>query len=298
MVDIQPVNTTYEPFSLEPEYIEANRCFVQRQSLSHVRRFLDLACGTGTVTELLLKASPSAHLNGIDLDPEQIRLVCRRFRDHGYEVRQGFELSSDVAHNRPVLTFAVGRAEELPFPAASFDCVTILNAIHLLSDKEECLTCVHRVLEPGGLLGFNSTFYAGTMPPGTNKLYFEWLRLATEYIQKKNEQLKAEGKEPIRRVRGTRPGAFTNRWWSPQEWSDLLVRCGFKVHDVHERSLETSARGLALFGAYGGLVEVLMSGYPIEAASEALQACAQPAMDAANATTIPRNQLEIWATRT
>jgi ubiquinone/menaquinone biosynthesis C-methylase UbiE len=297
MVDIQPVNTTYEPFSLEPEYVEANRRFVQRQSLSHVRRFLDLACGTGTVTELLLEASPSAHLNGIDLDPEQIRLICRRFRDHGYEVRRGFELSSDVAHNKPVLTFAVGSAEELPFPAASFDCVTIFNAIHLLSNKEGFLTSVHRVLEPGGLLGFNSTFYAGAIPPGGNKLYFEWLRLATEYIQKKNGQLKAEGKEPIRRVRGTRPGAFTNRWWSPQEWSDLLLKCGFQVQDVHERLVETNPRGFALVGAYGGLAEVLMSGYPVDAASEALQACAKPAMDAVNTTTVPRNYLEIWGTK-
>jgi trans-aconitate methyltransferase len=106
MDKIRPVNTTYEPFSLEPEYIEANRGFIARQSISLVRRFLDLACGTGTVTELLLEASPSAHLNGVDLDPVQIELASRRFRERGHEVRDGFDLNGDTAHGKPVLAIA------------------------------------------------------------------------------------------------------------------------------------------------------------------------------------------------
>ena len=32
----QNVNTTYEPFSQEPEYLEANKGFVQRVSLAGV----------------------------------------------------------------------------------------------------------------------------------------------------------------------------------------------------------------------------------------------------------------------
>ena len=297
MVEIQPVNTTYEPFSLEPEYIEANRSFLARRALGQTRRFLDVACGNGTVTELLAKASPSAHLNGVDCDPVQIELITNRFRDVGYEVRHGFDLTSDWANDRPVLTFAEGSANDLPFPAESFDCVTIFNAAHLLPDKEDFLRGVHRVLKPGGTFGFNSTFYAGAIPPGGNNLYVQWLRLATAYIEKQNEQLKAEGKEPIKRVRGTRRGAFQNRWYSPQEWSDLLLQCGLKVKDMHERLVEASHRSFALFGAYGGLVKVLMSGYPVGCASEALQASAKPAMDAVNAVTVPRNYLEIWANK-
>src|ERR687885_707864 len=126
----QPVNTTYEPFSREPEYVEANRGFVRRVSLGHVGRFLDLACGAGAVSRLLLEAAPGAHLNGVDLDRVQIELACRGFEALGYEVRRGFALTEDVVNGKPVVTLAVGSADELPFPEDTFDCVTIANAIH------------------------------------------------------------------------------------------------------------------------------------------------------------------------
>jgi ubiquinone/menaquinone biosynthesis C-methylase UbiE len=265
--------------------------------LGHVRRFLDLACGTGTATILLLEASPSANLNGVDLDPVQIGLITDRFRGLGYEVRQGFELSDGAAHGKPVLTFAVGSADELPFPTGSFDCVTIFNAIHLLPNKETFLQGVERLLKPGGQFGFNSTFYAGCIPPGGNKLYFEWLRLATEYIEGKNKQLREQGQEPFKRIRGGGRAAFSNRWLSPGEWTQQLTSAGLTVDDVHERCVEVDARCFALVGAYGGLAEVLLSGYPVEAASEALQACAKEAMDRVGVSTVARNYLEVWATK-
>jgi ubiquinone/menaquinone biosynthesis C-methylase UbiE len=43
------VVTTYEPFSQEPEYLDANYRFLETLPLGSVRRVLDLACGTGTM---------------------------------------------------------------------------------------------------------------------------------------------------------------------------------------------------------------------------------------------------------
>ena len=294
---IQPVNTTYEPFSNEPIYIEANRGFILRQKLGEVRRFLDLACGTGTVSALLLAESPSAHLCGIDLDPVQIDLAAERFRGLGYEVRRGRELTAERSRGKPVVTLAVGGADDLTFPPASFDCVTIANAIHLLPDKAKFLTAVARVLRPGGLFGFNSAFYAGTMPKGTDRIYLDWIRLASERIQEQSRRLEAEGKPPIRRVRGTARGAFQNRWLKPDEWRSLLSEFGLNTLDVNERLVELDARSFALVGAYGGMAEVLLSGYPVESASEALQAAAKPAMDLSGAATVPRVYLEMWAVK-
>lgn len=297
MTNIIPVNTTYEPFSQEAAYVEANRLFLDRQSFQGVKRFLDLACGTGTVTQTLVQGSPTAHLNGIDYDPVQIQLISDRFRQGGYEVRSGFELTCDVANGKPVVVFGARSADDLPFPENTFDCVTIFHAIHMMPDKEKFLAAVNRVLKPGGIFGFNSTFYAGSIPPGGNRLYFEWLRMATEYINEKNVRLKAAGKPPIKRKRGTTHGAFANRWLTGQEWTDLLAQHGLEVHDRHERVVEVDHRSFALVGAYGGLAEVLMSGYPVEESSEALQACAKPAMDAEGVDMVARNYLEIWATK-
>jgi ubiquinone/menaquinone biosynthesis C-methylase UbiE len=294
---IETAGTTYEPFSNEPIYVEANRAFVARAPLAGTRRFLDLACGTGTVSALLVAASPRAHLNGIDLDPVQIRLAGERFRALGYEVRDGFALTEERAHGRPVLTFAAGSALELPFPDASFDCVTIANAIHLMPDRGRFLAGVARVLRPGGLFGFNSAFYAGSMPKGTDRIYLDWLRLAVEWIDERNRALAAAGRPPITRTRGTSRGAFKARWLTAAEWSGLLDAAGLTPQAPFERTIALDERCLALVGAYGGMAEVLLNGYPVEAASEALQAAAGPAMALSSATTVPRNYLELWGVK-
>ena len=288
---------TYEPFSNEPIYVEANRGFVKRQDLSKVARFLDLACGTGTVSALLLDAAAAAHLNGIDLDPQQIALASERFRALGYEVRGGLALTSDRAHDRPVVTFHAGSADALPFPDGTFDCVTIANAIHLMPDKGRFLEGVARVLRPGGRFGFNSAFYAGSMPKGTDRIYMDWLRLASADLERLSRERVAEGRPPILRRRGTTGGAFKARWLSPAEWSGLLETAGLTTIDSHERVVPLDARCLALVGGYGGMAEVLLTGYPPEEAAGALERTAAQAMDLSQAATVPRNYLEIWAVK-
>jgi ubiquinone/menaquinone biosynthesis C-methylase UbiE len=295
----QNVNTTYEPFSQEPEYLEANKGFVQRVALAGVDRFLDLACGTGTVSRMLLEEAPHAFLNGVDLDPVQIDLAVEEFAQLGFDVRRGFDLVVDVVLGKPVVTLAVGSADELPFPDGTFGCVTIANAIHMMPDKPKFVREASRVLRPGGLFGFNSSFYAGTYPPGTERHGLLWLREATLFIDRLNEQLRAEGRgeEVIRRVRGTTRAAFQNRWYSPDEWSSMLEAASLVVRDVHERVVMMDERCLAAVGAYGGLAEVLMSGYPVDAASMALQATAGAGLKALDIEAVPRNWLEIWAVK-
>jgi ubiquinone/menaquinone biosynthesis C-methylase UbiE len=296
MAETQAVNTTYEPFSLEPEYVETNQRFVRRPDLGEVERFLDLACGNGVVSQLLLEAKPEAHLNGLDYDPIQIDLIEKRFTDLGYEVRRGTELTDDVARGKPVLVFGVGSADELPYPEASFDCVTIANAIHMLPDRQKLLRAVHRVLKPGGMFGFNTSFYAGTFPEGTHQFYLEWLKRASQRIVERSRKRVEDGGEPIKRVRGTTHRAFQVRWLTPSEWSEELAQAGFREEDVHQREVLLSGRSFAAVGAYAGMAEVLLSGYPVEEASFALQSTAEEAVEAMNLPAVPRNWLEMWAT--
>src|SRR5262245_26283513 len=114
------MNTTYAAVTQGPEYLATNRGFVGRVPLGHVRRFLDLACGAGTVSRMLLEAAPEAHLNGIDPDPVQIDLATRELAALGYEVRRGHALTDDRANGKPVVTLAVGAVDGLPFADAAF----------------------------------------------------------------------------------------------------------------------------------------------------------------------------------
>jgi ubiquinone/menaquinone biosynthesis C-methylase UbiE len=293
----QAVNTTYEPFSLEPVYIEANRAFVQRGGLQDSRRILDIACGTGTVSELILESAPGAHLNGIDLDPVQIDLSLDRFTRLGYEVVRSTSLAEGHSQGKPVLHFDVADAGQLPFDGEVFDAVTMANAIHLVADRDRVLSEIVRVLKPGGIFGFNSTFYGGAMPEGSQRVYLDWIQLAGEFIRAGNDKRVAAGDPPIKRVRGTQKGAFTHRWYTIDEWTAALAAAGLQPRDVTERGVPHDARCLALIGAYGGFAEVLLSGYPVEIGSEALQACAGPALTMNGLEEVPRNNLEIWSSK-
>ncbi len=295
MARMQAVSTTYEPFSKEPEYIECNRGFVERLPLERVDRFLDLACGTGTVGALLLEKHPLAHLNGIDNDPVQIELATDAWTELGHAVRRGDDLTDDYENDKPVVVLGVGSCDDLQFPDETFDCVTIANAIHMLPDTQKFFAAVSRVLKPGGVFGFNSGYYAGCYPAGTERHMYHWLREATYYIDDWNKRLSAEGKEPIQRRHGTTRTAFQNRWMSAEEWSGQLHEHGFDSVDVNERTVLMNVRCLQALAAYGGLVEVVMSGYPVEEASTALQSTASKALELLGTSVLPRKWLEIWA---
>jgi len=227
----------------------------------------------------------------------QIDLSIERFRRQGYEVHLSAELSAGQQGGKPVLGFAVGSADELPFEDGVFDVVTMANAIHMVPGREKLLAGISRVLKPGGIFGFNSTFYSGAMPEGTQRVYVDWLQMASDYIRTKSAERQERGEPPIKRVRGTAKGAFKNRWYSIDEWSEALASSGLEVSSVYERPVVLDARCLGLVGAYGGLAEVLLSGFPVAEASEALQVSADLALAANNCDTIARNYLEIWSVK-
>ena len=74
-----------------------------------------------------------------------------------------------------------------------------------------------------------------------------------------------------------------------------MQRHGFTVSRSFKREVSISRRGLELFGAYGGAAEVLMSGYPVEIASECLQEAVGRAFDALKVESVGRYWLEISA---
>ncbi|MEW6218666.1 MAG: class I SAM-dependent methyltransferase [Thermodesulfobacteriota bacterium] len=258
-----PVNMTYEPFAKEPEYIAANQAFVAAMPLAGCRRLLDLACGIGTMTRLLRERQPGLAIIGLDLSAESLAIA-----------RDG------------LACLVRGTADRLPFPDRVFDAVVMGNAIHMLPDPDRLLAEVRRVLVPGGFFAFNSSFYAGTMPKGTEAFHHEWMRQALACLA---------ARPGLTRKRGTRPAAFSRPWPSPQEWAAVLARHGLGVVYRFERPVLMTRRSFETIGAYGGFAQVILSGYPVAEASFALQSTAAPALAAVAMTEVPRLWLEVIA---
>jgi len=291
------VNTTYEPYSQEPEYIEANREMLKTLDLSRVKRVLDLACGTGLMTDLLTQLKPDIAVNGVDISAEQIGIGSRLFKEKGLFVADEAALQAALAAGKGAVMLREGSAMELPFADATFDMAMMGNAIHLMPDKDVFVQGLNRVLKPGAPFAFNSVFFTGTFGEGTEAVYTEWMKGAVNILMEMNEQRKRDGLPPIPRKRGKVGKAFDKDWRTPEEWGSLFEKFGFKIVRNYKRPVEISQRGLELVGAYGGLAEVLMSGYPVEIASECLQRAVGPAFEKMNVKHITRYWLEMTAVK-
>jgi ubiquinone/menaquinone biosynthesis C-methylase UbiE len=110
------------------------------------RRVLDVGCGTGYLLRQLAARLPdAAELAGVDAAPAMIE-------------------TARAAARNDQLRFAVGVAEQLPWPAATFDLVVSTTSFDHWADQQAGLTECARVLMPGGHLVLADLFSAWLRP--------------------------------------------------------------------------------------------------------------------------------------
>lgn len=110
---------------------------IEQAALAPRQHVLDLGCGTGTLTLMIKRAQPEAHVFGLDPDPR----VLERAR-------------AKAAGAGLVVNFDLGLADSLVYTAELFDRVLSSLMFHHLTpaQKRAALREVRRVLRPGGTL--------------------------------------------------------------------------------------------------------------------------------------------------
>lgn len=287
MIESESIDTSYEPFSREPEYIEANREFIRDLDLDKGLTILDLACGTCVLTQLILEeVGESVEVIGLDLSRQSLEIACKDL-----DLRNpGNSLASRVH-------LLQGTGDSLPLRSETVDLVVIGNAIHCFDDLGVFFSEVTRVLRNGGCFAFNSSFYAGTFVPGTERFYDEWLKLAVKFVLARDAELRGQGKPGIRRQRGTVSAAFSRPWLSPDEYREVMERHGLRKTRTNQRTVMMTQHSFETVGAYEGLAAVLLSGYPVKLACEALMNSVRPGLESVGLVEVPRHWLEMAAVK-
>ena len=127
------------------------------KTLSHHSHVLELACGTGVLSSMLVEEGKS--VTGIDLTFE-------------YLVTLKHKLNASIAQ---------GTAEVLPYRDESFDAVVssyLAKYVSVQNVVDECW----RVLRPGGIVLFHDFTYPRGVVRSLWNIHFELLRLAGRFV--------------------------------------------------------------------------------------------------------------------
>jgi demethylmenaquinone methyltransferase/2-methoxy-6-polyprenyl-1,4-benzoquinol methylase len=134
-----PLGPTYDryarllSFGQDPRW---RRFLVSRLAVGSDARVLDVATGTGAVAIELVRQH-GCSVVGIDRSPEMLAVARRRVASRGLGTR---------------IEVHEGRAETLPFPADSFDALTVTYLLRYVDDPAATLRELARVLRPGAPL--------------------------------------------------------------------------------------------------------------------------------------------------
>lgn len=202
--------------SEEPHFRSENQQKV-RDRLKKLRlrapggRLLDVGCGTGFIVHLAADIFDEIH--GVDITPA---MMARIQKDKGN------------------ITLHESRAENMPFPDASFDAVTAYSFVDHVEDQGALLREIARVLKPGGV------FYADLMPhrqfwralselrgvdPGSlSDIVSRETAMVVENDKKVEEQFGIEAETFRRAEPGKAAGGI-----DPVELREVALRSGFRV---------------------------------------------------------------------
>ncbi|WP_051969947.1 class I SAM-dependent methyltransferase [Kitasatospora azatica] len=243
-------------FSLAAEeYDEANGGFfnpigAKLAGLAGLRpgdRVLDVGCGRGAVLfAALAEVGPEGYVVGVDLAPGMVRATCSEATGRGLRN----------------VSVRVDDAEALGFPDHSFEAALSSFAVIFTPDPAAALASLHRVLVPGGRLGFTAF---GADEPG-------W--------ERPGAALNAFLPPEAARLRQSRAARFNPLGRSPEEAAELLHRSGFTDVRTIEYPAATHYPDAEAWwrsqraGGWRGVLEAIPAGRLDEAKQAALAALA------------------------
>ena len=112
------------------------RLTIELSGVRQGQRVLDIAGGTGDLAAKFSRlVGPEGEVILADINDSMLKVGRDRLADRG------------IAGN---IQFVQANAQHLPFPDDHFDCITIAFGLRNVTDKDEALRSMYRVLKPGG----------------------------------------------------------------------------------------------------------------------------------------------------
>ncbi|HYK83023.1 MAG TPA: class I SAM-dependent methyltransferase [Gemmatimonadales bacterium] len=267
-VESNEENFSFEAFTRHPFFTDVNRWIVERVICPGRRKIVDLGCGPGAVTKLILeRLDDTRNTEVIGIDPSASALQKARAAIHSKMVE-----------------FIQGSAEWVSRLVSSADAVVFLNAIHLVPDKAQVITEIRKVLKKDGVFAFNTTFFNGAYVEGTAGFWRRWIVRAVQALRDRGLEVSHSAH------------AVARQFLTPAQYADLCVRAGFAPPSIDLVRIEMTPESMRDIGRFSLFIEGALPGVPLEEGAVALEKGLERAMDETGVCTVPRNWLECVAT--
>lgn len=268
------MNFSFAAFANTPFYRKINTDLVELSQVHPGQRVVDLACGTGGVTKIILerlRGAKDSLVIGVDLSTFALK-----------QARAEISSAKDA-----MVQFVQGRAEHLSqVIREKVDAVVFCNAIHLVPDKEQLSGEVFSTLRSGGVFAFNTSFYEGGHPPETEQWYRRWMFRSVRILRSEY------GLSPVKADR-----VEARQHLTVEQYTHLLKERGFQIKEQRVNTIQVPLEGWVLISQFEDWITGVLPGVPLKEASEALQKGAAQVFEEMKVNFIPRNWLEIVAVR-
>ena len=259
---------SFDRFASQRFYTAANQRLLDLVSLGSGQTVVDLGCGTGAVTRLMLSTVDGLVVVAADPSAEMLE-----------------EAKTNLSDLAAKVIFVRAGAENLSkYLPTKVDAVVFCNAIHLISDKAVVMREISKVLEPGRHFAFNTAFFEGAMPAPTLAFYKK-LMLKTVRILRRDYGLKHQRREKTE----------ARQFLTPDEYQELLLRYNFRILHQEVVEMQMPFEAVEAILEFDGFISGALPGVPTDLGSVALKAAAAESFDDLGMQWLPRNSLQIVA---
>lgn len=265
---------SFAKFSMNTFYGSLNARLVDMVDLGSNQRIVDMACGTGAVTRLILERLRGAR-DSVIIALDQSATGLKQAMDDLKDVRDS------------AVEFVQSRVEHMSEAVKeSVDTIFYCNAIHYITDKDALVAEVSKVLKPGGRFAFNTSFFEGGQTPESRLFYRKWM-LKSSRILRKEYGLRPTRAEKVQ----------SRKHLTVEEYRALVERHGLRVVRHEIDSVNVPIEGWLDISTFEDFITGIMPGVQLDKASDALRKGLVQTFDEMKIRYVSRNWLDVLAVR-
>ena len=266
-------NFNFDSFSNLDWYKNVNSNLLDLADLNSSNKIIDLGCGNGGITEMILskvKDVSNIVIFAVDSSSSAISLALKRFSNR-----------KDV-----IINYIQSEAQNLHENIKEkVDTVVYCNSIHYVEEKDKVLQHIGNGLEKGGKFAFNTSFFEGSHPKETEAFLRKWMLKSLRLLRSEYD-LKPVKSKVQSRIQLT-----------PENYENLLLNNGFKVKEKNIENVHVPFDGWYEISSFKDWIEGVLPGIPLDIGKKVLQETVESLFKELNIKTLDRKWLSIVASK-